>query len=280
MNEGEKKYPRFSVLITVYKLEKPEFLDASLESVEKQTVLPSEIVLVEDGTLTKDLYNIIKKHSNLFSGVFKVIKLNENCGRGIASAIGLKYVSNNWVARVDSDDINCTNRFELQLDAILCDPEVSMISGQINEFEISPSNIVGKRKVPLAYSEIKKFVRYRSPINNPSVMFKKNDVNRVGGYPHLNVMEDYDLCIKFIVNNLKIINLGNVLVNMRVSTDMYSRRSGLKYVFQYTKLKNKWRKMGIGNWGTMVISDIAMLLNNLIPSSLRETIYKNILHKG
>ena len=46
------KFPTFSVLITVYSKEKPEFLEKSIKSVINQTVVPSQIIIVEDGKLT------------------------------------------------------------------------------------------------------------------------------------------------------------------------------------------------------------------------------------
>lgn len=59
MKEKTNNYfPDFSVLMSVYKNEKPEYLDQSLISLENQTVLPKEIVLVEDGVLTSELGSV------------------------------------------------------------------------------------------------------------------------------------------------------------------------------------------------------------------------------
>ena len=40
---------KFSVLLSIYYKEKPEYFRECMESVYSQTVLPDEIVLVEDG---------------------------------------------------------------------------------------------------------------------------------------------------------------------------------------------------------------------------------------
>ena len=42
----------FSVLMSVYIKENPDYLRQSLDSMRNQTVLPTQIVLVEDGPLT------------------------------------------------------------------------------------------------------------------------------------------------------------------------------------------------------------------------------------
>ena len=56
----KKTYPSFSVLMSVYKSDDPNNLDIALTSIEKQTLEPSEIVLVEDGPISADLEKVIK----------------------------------------------------------------------------------------------------------------------------------------------------------------------------------------------------------------------------
>ena len=51
----------FSVLLSVYGGEKGEFLRRSLASVFGQTVRAREVVLVEDGPLTEDLYRVVEE---------------------------------------------------------------------------------------------------------------------------------------------------------------------------------------------------------------------------
>lgn len=49
-----KVYPPFSVLIIVYSKENSKFLDQAIRSVIKQTVVPDQIIVVEDGKLTSE----------------------------------------------------------------------------------------------------------------------------------------------------------------------------------------------------------------------------------
>jgi glycosyltransferase involved in cell wall biosynthesis len=276
----ENKFPKFSVLMTVYKKEKSENLDAALGSIENQSVVPNEIVLVEDGPIGKKLEDVVRYHQSNFVNDFKVVKLIQNSGRGVASRKGISFVSNDWIARADSDDISKNDRFELQLKAILKDSSLKMVGGQVQEFLDGDINkIIGERNVPLQYETIRDYAKYRSPINNPSIMFKKSALADVGGYPLLNVMEDYDLCVKFIIAGFKIINLPKVLVNMRVSRDLYNRRGGIKYLFQYIKLKIYWKKQGVGNTESVLLSSISMTFSVILPAKLREGIYRKILHR-
>lgn len=53
--------------------------------------------------------------------------------------------------------------------------------------------------------------------------------------------------------------------------------SGFKYLFVYIKLKDKWRRMGLGNYLSVFTSDAAMILNTLIPTKVRKLTYKKFL---
>ena len=46
---------KFSVLMSVYKNDKAEYLKQAIDSVVHQTMKPNEIVLVEDGPLSEEL---------------------------------------------------------------------------------------------------------------------------------------------------------------------------------------------------------------------------------
>ena len=60
--------------MSVYYKEEPKFLDLALSSILKeQTLIPNEVVLVEDGPLNKELYEVVDKkntHSWYTAGMF------------------------------------------------------------------------------------------------------------------------------------------------------------------------------------------------------------------
>ena len=274
--------PKFSVLMTVYNAEKPEYLNSALNSIENQTLVPDEIVIVKDGKLNDALELVLSKHKNRFMNIYKIISLEKNCGRGYDSKIGVSHITNDWFARMDSDDISLKNRFELQMLAInkykRIYPNLAVVGGQLNEFVCDESNIVGHRNVPLNWDRIKQFAAYRSPVNNPTVMIKTSAIKQVGGYSKLNTMEDYDLWVRFIISDFEIINIPDVIVNMRVN-NMYSKRGGFRYLYQYMCMKRKWRKLGLGNLKTEILSDFYMTLSVIMPTWSRKIIYQKLLHR-
>ena len=262
MRKKEIRTLRFSVLMTVYDKEEPKRLDEALNSIEIQTAFPDEIVLVKDGKLTESLDNIISKHSDKHGEIYKIISLDENHGRGYASKIGIDEIFNDWFARMDSDDISFPNRFEIQIMAInkyqKLYPKLAVVGGQVSEFMGQRNNVIGYRKVPLTPLNIKKFAAFRSPINNLTVMINRSALLDIGNYSDLNVLEDYDLWIRFLSAGYELVNIPNILVNMRVSNDMYRRRGGFKYLCTYIKQKKKWKHHGIGNNKTVILSSLKL----------------------
>lgn len=277
---SRQKFPNFSVLMSVYKNEKSTYLNASLKSIENQTVVPNEIILVEDGPLTKELYEVVDTHRNKFGEGFKVVVLNKNQGLGNALRIGTKYVSTKWIARMDTDDIAVPNRFELQLREVEKNPQLAVISGQVDEFEGSIDNIVGKRIVPCSQVDIYKFIKWRSPFNHPTVMINKTMLEKVGGYENKGKLEDYFLWAKILAKGYPVRNLSQVLVHMRVDSGMYGRRGEFKNLKPIIELRNFLYKNGLVTLTERYIGNTIMIMNIIIPSKLRKVIYELFLHKG
>ena len=273
------KYPAFSVLMSVYKKENPKFLNQALRSIEDQTVLPTEIVLIEDGPIHTELQEVINEHRAKFVNDFKVIKTIRNQGLGASLRLGTKFISTNWIARMDSDDISVHNRFELQLNEIVKEPDLALIGGQIQEFAGDIINIVGCRKVPTSNSLIRQFIKWRSPFNHPTVIINKNILDKVGGYIPYGNLEDYFLWSRIIVNDYKVKNIKNSVVYMRVDEGMYSRRgksSNIKYIYKLRKFL--WKKKII-SFNEKIMGDFMMTINIIIPSKIRKIIYQKVLHK-
>ena len=66
---------RFSVLMSVYYKERPDYLKQSLESVFSQTVRAAQVVLVEDGALTPELEAVVVAFSERYPELLVVRRL-------------------------------------------------------------------------------------------------------------------------------------------------------------------------------------------------------------
>ena len=180
----------FSVLLSVYYKESPLFLGQCIDSLLCQTKLPGEIVLVKDGPLTELLNDVIDEYLKITS-IIKVVELSANQGLGNALNAGMEFCTFSLIARMDTDDIAKSNRFERQLDIFEKYSEIDVVGAWIDEFEGDVSHVISTRKLPEWHDEIVHFAKLRNPINHPVVMFKKEAVLAAGGYQHFPFFEDY-----------------------------------------------------------------------------------------
>lgn len=173
---------------------------------------------------------------------FKVIYLKENQGHGNARRISLDNCSNELVAIMDSDDISYCDRFEKQFFLFKSQPQVSICGGNITEFINSPNNIVDQRVVFETDKEIKDDIKKRCPMNQQSVMFKKSEYYKAGGYIDLFCEEDYYLWTRMSLQNCIFANIKSPLVNVRIGNEMLSRRGGYKYFKSEREMQKILRK--------------------------------------
>ena len=226
--EDDYAMEKYSVLMSLYKNEKPDYLRKAIESILKQTIPPDEITIVKDGVLTPELDAVLEEYKEK-SRIFNIIGYEINRGLGYALNFGLKHCRNELVARMDTDDIAKLDRCEVQLKMFERDTSLEIVGGDISEFIGTPENIVAYRKVPVTDKEIKEYMKVRCPFNHMTVMYKKAAVLRSGNYQDLFWNEDYYLWIRMMEHDCVMGNTGSVLVNVRVGNDMYKRRGGTKY---------------------------------------------------
>lgn len=270
-----KTHTPFSVAISVYKSDDPEFFDRALFSItEMQTIKPDEIVLVVDGPVCEELNRVIEKYEQLYS-IFHIIRLEKNGGLGNALKIAVENSKHDLIARMDSDDVSLPTRFEQQLKYFEEHPEVDIVGGDITEFIGDESNIVGKRVVPKSNEEIREYMRRRCAFNHMSVMYKRNAVQGAGGYQDWFCNEDYYLWIRMWLNHAVFANTGSILVNVRVGKEMYQRRGGWKYFKSEAKLQSFMLKKGVIRVPRYLVNvSERLILQVLMPNKVRGWVFR------
>ena len=276
MNE----YRNYSVLMSVYGKEKPEYLQASMESILNQTVSADEFVLVCDGPLGNGLDAVIQKLQTGFGDTLHVIRLEKNGGLGSALNIGIRACKNELVARMDSDDISYPDRCERQLAVFAQHPELSIVSGTVEEFADDPQNVTACRMVPETQSEILGFAKKRNPFNHPCVMYRKSSVQTAGGYQDFYLLEDYYLWIRMLLAGFEGYNIREPLLKMRAGSALYLRRSGIKYARSQAALFRYMEKQGMISRAQCMGSILIRGTVSLLPNSLRKGLFGRLLRKN
>lgn len=267
---------KFSVLMSVYGKDRPDWLEESLGSVFAQSLKADEVILVIDGPIGEDLRGVIDENEHRHPEL-KIAPLSENGGLGKALNHGLGLCSNNIIVRMDADDISLPDRFKTLIDTFERFPEVDAVSSWIDEFEDDPSNIVSSRKLPEYPYELGEFARDRCPLNHPASAFKKSSILLAGGYQHLPLYEDYYLWARMLKSGLRMYNIQRSLLLMRTSSDMYNRRGGWKYARYSLNFLSVMRRMGFISRTRQLKLGLIRTTVCLIPGNVRKFIYRRIL---
>lgn len=270
---------KYSVLMSVYHKEKPEYLKSAIDSILNQSVKPDDFVIVCDGPLNEGLDSVIADYAAAIPGLFNIYRLSHNMGLAKALNNGILQCRNEIVVRMDSDDISASDRVEKQLKAMENDG-YDIVGSNIIEFEENIENTKGMRCVPSQHEEIFAFAKKRSPFNHPSVMYKKSAVIDAGFYEDYRYFEDYNLWVTMLQKGYKGHNIQENLVFMRAGSDMYKRRGGIGYVKCIFRFKNHLRKKGFISVFDFVVSSTAHSIVGVIPNKIREMLYTKILRKS
>ena len=176
-----------SVVIPVYNREK--FLLRALASVYSQTLLPDEVIVVDDGS-DNDLSSILEKH-------YPQVKLLKQPQSGVSSArnLGVKHAAGNWIAFLDSDDEWLPKKLEQQVAAL---SESKLLLSHTNEIWIRNGVRVNSHKKHKKFGgEIFEKCLPLCLISPSSVLINKKLFNQIGGFDEkLVACEDYDLWLR------------------------------------------------------------------------------------
>ena len=279
MNESIIKLPPYSVLMSVYKGEKPEFFNKSVESMMSQTYLTDDFVLICDGPLTDELEEIVQYYEEKYPDIFRPVRLKENVGTGQCANIGIKTCKNEYIVKMDSDDIAMPERCEKQIGLLHSDIRLDMCGAYIEEFDSDTDEFISVKKTPVENDEIHKYARRRNPFNNQTLVFKKSKALSIGGYSSIKRCEDYDFVVNMLRNGSIGRNIPEVLVRYRVTKSNYERRQNWTNTKSFISVRWKIFKSGYSNIVDFIVPCTLQLIIFIMPKSFTGKIYKKLLRK-
>lgn len=264
----------FSVLMSIYKNDKPAWLKESIDSLLNQTLKADEILIAKDGPLTPELEQILSSYTD---PSLRYLAFEKNRGQEISLKEGLLACKHELVARMDSDDVNHPERFKLQYEAFQADPTLDVVGASVIEFDETIADAKTIRRLPVGGEELRHYAKRRSPTNHAAVMYKKSSVIAAGNYQDFLWNEDYHLWARMLMNGCVFKNLPDVLLYVRGGKSMYQRRGGLKYAKQDFKLQMRFYQIGFLSLTDTIINLILRIPVRLLPNSIRRFIYEAFL---
>lgn len=121
---------RVSVVLPVYN--RAHYVGEAIESVLAQTLPPDELIVVDDGS-TDDSVAVVERFARPEIRVLR----QPNGGIGSARNAGLRAVTGELVAFIDSDDLWERDKLALQVEAMRASDDVQLVFGHLVEF-LSP----------------------------------------------------------------------------------------------------------------------------------------------
>jgi glycosyltransferase involved in cell wall biosynthesis len=267
---------RFSLLLPTYHADDPEHLRRAFHSaVQEQTRQPDEVVLVRDGTVPPALEQVLDELTAGSPVPVRRVDLPSNVGLGHALDAGLAACTYEVVARMDADDISLPERFAVQLPVI--EAGADLVGSALLEFGDHEDDIVGTRTPPIVEAEIKRWARFADPFNHPTVVYRRDMVQRAGGYRDLPLMEDYWLFARMIEAGARVANVPDALVKYRIGAGAYARRGGFELLRSELALQRQFRAMGFVTRRQYLRNLVVRGGYRLVPESLRKAAYGRLI---
>lgn len=226
--------PLVSVVMSAYNETEIE-LRSSIESILNQSFSDFEFIIVNDNPFNKIIADILLEYAN---NDVRIHILENEKNEGLVSSLnrGIIYSKGKYIARMDADDISFPNRLEIESDYLNNHPECSLVSGNKEDIDENGNNIGSKTAFNILDKNISSIMQVGTVIVHPTVMFRREAIDKVGLYRELTGCEDYDLWLRMISKNMVIhIITQPLLLKYRIRDNSVTR---CNYLLQYYQVNN------------------------------------------
>ena len=257
-----------AVLMPLHETDSLNALKSTIENINSQSLQPDETYIVVDGPVSSQTRAFLEEISTSNHSLV-VSFLRENVGLGAALNVGLRNIKSDLIARVDIGDLSHLDRFQLQVSYLKKNLKVAALGSSLYE-QKNDSRILVRACENLDLSSV---CKYRVPLFHPTVMYRRNLVLEVGGYPEFRKAQDWGLWSRMCANKLKLDNLREPLVAMDVGAGIHKRR-GLQQLKYEIKVLSEQRKIGLTSKTEFFQSLILRGALRLSPNFIKRLAYK------
>lgn len=239
----------YSVLLPLAPWEPPEVVAQALGSLAGQSLPPAQVVVSCDGPPPPALAAVLRDCAL----ALELVPGPGGEGLGAVLARGLLVCRHELVLRADADDLCLRERAARQVAVMLQRPELAALSAPLLEFQQDPAHPCGTRTVPAGPQRLRRFSRWRNPLNHPAVILRRTPVLAAGNYQPAPGFEDYDLWLRLLRDGRSLDNLAEPLVLARVGAAHLQRRLGWAYARRETAFLWSCGRRGLLPWPQVVL---------------------------
>lgn len=215
---------RISVILPVYNA--AATIHAAVESLLQQDVTDFDLIVVDDGSTdgTSRLLNQLKM--GIGTGPITVI---HTAHRGLVPALTTAYEASRgeYIARMDADDTCHPARLRLQAQFLDSHPRIGVV-GTAATMPSTEANEGYRRYTEWVnglthWRQIRRAQFIESPLIHPTVMFRREVMERCGGYREGPFPEDYELWLRWFAQGVRAATLPQRLLIWNDPPDRVSR---------------------------------------------------------
>lgn len=224
------------ILLPIYN-EPLEFIKNSIESILNQTYTQFKLIIILDSPTN---YNAIKYVDELKAKDQRVIVIKNEKNLGLVNSLnkGIAYCTDEYVARMDADDISKLDRLEKQIQ-YLEENKLDFIGA--NAIGFSENDILYKTNLPVDDILIKKKLKYGNCFYHSTFFFKTEILKKIH-YEQALYCEDYLFTLRVKANNYKMGNHPDYLLNYRVNLNSISNSHSVEQYVYANYIRKIYRK--------------------------------------
>lgn len=264
---------KINVIMGIYNCEKT--LKEAVDCLLKQTYSDWELIMCDDGS-TDETFRIAQELQSTYPAKIRLLKNDKNRGLNYTLNHCLSVADGEFIARMDGDDLCSPDRFEIEMNVMNSEPDISIVSCAIEHFD--ESGIWGYVTHP-EYPTNKDFL-YGTPFCHAPCLVRREAYVAVGGYTEnekILRVEDYHLWIKMYKAGFKGKNIDLPLYQMRDDRNAYGRRK-FKYRINEAYVRAfAIKELKLPFYGYLHV--IRPVLVGLLPSKLYDILHKKNIKK-
>lgn len=227
-----------SVIMSVYNEEIID-LERAVSSILNQTFKNFEFLIIQDNPDNSNITNYLKEIEKKDNRV-KLICNSYNIGLAKSLNKGLSHAKYNIIARMDADDESYPTRLQIEYDIINL-KKVDLVFSQCNFVDEANQIIKTSKKFPYG-NKLIKTLKFKNIIPHPTVMYRKDVVQNLGGYSTIPIAEDYDLWMRMINKRCKFYPINQILLNYQVRLNSMTNSNYYKTYLADRLIKKQYKK--------------------------------------
>lgn len=272
-------YAPVAVLMTLYRSDPIDAFELALSSIETQTLASQILIyLCVDGQLPETHEGWLTQNIGRFHKI-----LRNDVNMGLANSLNrlIEVLGDEeFVFRMDGDDISLPTRFERQIELMRTNPKLGLCGCQVVDIDDYGAEI-GVRIYPTEPERARAQLGRNNPVLHPTYCIRRELLkNPTLRYPEAYLCEDLAFIILITENGYEISNHPETLFKWRMGPNFFARRRDLKRGW----VEMNWYFRALRNQGKLAspraIFPVLRFLMRLLPQALIVRIYNSPLRNA